>query len=144
MSTMETENKEVVQRFVSEMCNGQDYSLAEQLFSADYTRHDPANPDIERGIDPWVDTLKQVHEAFPDQEIHIGEIIAEEDLVAFQGTRTGTHEGVFGQIEPTYRSFEVPGNAMHRVRDGTIVESWATWDVLGILQQVGAIEQPIE
>lgn len=143
MAATEADNKAVVRRFVSEMCNGRDYGLAAQLFTADYTRHDPANPDIEQGIDPWVEALKQIHGAFPDQEIHIGEIIAEGDLVAFEGTMTGTHEGVFAGIEPTNTSFEVAGNSIHRVRDGKIAETWATWNVLGILQQIGAIDQPI-
>jgi steroid delta-isomerase-like uncharacterized protein len=144
MSTTETENKEVVQRFVTEMCNGRGYDLAEELFTADYTRHDPANPEMEQGPSAWVDSLKQMHAAFPDQEIHIGEIIANDDLVAFEGIMTGTHEGTFAGIEPTNVSFEVQGNSMHRVNEGKIAETWATWDVLGILQQVGAIDLPLE
>lgn len=88
--------------------------------------------------------MKGLHQAFPDGEVHIGELIAEGDLVAFEGTMTGTHQGNFRGIEPTNTSIEIQGNAMHRVRDGQIAETWATWDFLGLLTQIGAVEPPAE
>lgn len=140
-TTTAQENKELVQRFISEVVNGRNYDLADELFTADYTRHDPDAPVDEQGPEPFVEALKQLHEAFSDVEIHVGEIIAEDDLVAFEGTMTGTHEGVFMGVEPTHTAIEVPGNAMHRIRDGRIAETWATWNFLGVLQQLGAVER---
>lgn len=124
------------------MCNDLYYGLAERLFRDEYTRHDPNTSMDQNGPQPFIENLAKIHEAFPDQEIQIGEIIAEDDQVAFQGTWTGTHEGEFRGIEPTNTSFEISGNAVHRVRDGEITETWAIWDVLGILEQIGAVEQP--
>jgi predicted ester cyclase len=57
---------------------------------------------------------------------------------------TGTHQGDFRGIEPTDSSVEIQGNAMHRVRDGRIAETWATWDFLGLLTQVGVVDPPRE
>lgn len=144
MATTETENKELVQRFISELVNGQKYDLADELLTDDYHRHDPDTPADERGPAPFIESLKQLHQAFPDSEVHIGQIIAEDDIVAFQGTSTGTHEGDFMGVEPTHTTIEIPGNAMHRIRDDQIAETWATWNFLGILQQIGAIDQSIE
>lgn len=142
MATRTRESKELVQRFISEMVNGKNYELADELFTADYTRHDPDTPGDEQGPEPFVDALQQLHEAFPDMEVYVGEIIAEDDLVAFEGTMTGTHEGVFRGVEPTHTTIEIAGNAMHRIRDERIAETWATWNFLGALQRFGVVEEP--
>jgi steroid delta-isomerase-like uncharacterized protein len=141
MTTVPRENKEHVQRCIRES-NGKHYDRVAELLTVDYTRHDPDTPGNERGPEPFVEALRQLHEAFPDSEVHVGEIVAENDLVAFEGTMTGTHEGVFRGIEPTHKTIEIPGNAMHRVSDGRIAETWATWNFLGALGQLGVTELP--
>lgn len=144
MTTNEQDNKEVIQRFIGEFVNDENYDLVGETFAEDYTRHDPTSPESESGPGPWVESMKGLHLAFPDAEVHIGELVAEGDLVAFEGTMTGTHQGEFRGIEPTDASIDIQGNAMHRVRDGRIAETWATWDLLGLLTQVGAVEPPTE
>lgn len=139
MATTTQENKELVQRFIRE-ANGNNYDRVAELVTADYTRHDPDTPGDERGPEPFVEALRQLHEAFPDSAVHVGEIVAEGDLVAFQGTMTGTHEGVFRGVEPTHETIEIPGNAMHRISDGRIAETWATWNFLGAFQQLGVTD----
>lgn len=139
MTTILQENKKLVRRFVSE-ANDQNYDQVAELLTADYTRHDPDAGVDEQGPEPFLEALQRLHEAFPDSEVHIGELLAEDDLVAFEGTMTGTHEGVFRGIEPTHESIEIPGTALHRIEDGQIAETWATWNFLAGLQQIGAIE----
>jgi steroid delta-isomerase-like uncharacterized protein len=139
--TTEGENKKLVRRFIDEMVNGQHYDLADELLTDDYTRHDPDTPTDEQGPGPFVESLERLQAAFPG-EITVGETIAEGDLVAFEATMIGTHEGEFLGVEPTHIEVEVPGQAMHRIRDGKIAETWATWNFLGVLQQVGAVEAP--
>lgn len=137
------DNKAVVQRFIDEFVNGKNYDLADELFTEDYLRHDPQTPSGVRGVEPFLEAMKDLNTAFPDSEVHVGEIIAEDDLVSFEGRMTATHEGTFQGIAPTGNEVDVQGNAMHRVRDGRIAETWATWDFLGVLQQIGAVEAPI-
>ena len=144
MATQEQDNKAVVQRFISEFVNEKKYDLVDDIFTEDYTRHDPASPESESGPGPWVESMKGLHQAFPDGEVHIGELIAEGDLVAFEGTMTGTHQEAFRGIKPTNASIEIQGNAMHRVRDNRIAKTWATWDFLGLLIQIGGVEPPTE
>lgn len=98
MTPTKRENKELVQRFIRE-ANEKNCDRVAELLTADYTRRDPDTPGDERGPEPFVEALQQLHEAFPDSEVHVGEIIAEEDLVAFEGTMTGTHEGPFRGIQ---------------------------------------------
>jgi steroid delta-isomerase-like uncharacterized protein len=142
--TTTQENEALVRRFVDEVVNDRRYDLIDELFASDYTRHDPDSPETDPGPGPWAESLKELHTAFPDGEIRIGELVAEGDLVAFEGRMTGTHRGAFMGIDPTDAPVDVRGNAMHRVRDGRIAETWATWNFLGVLQQIGALEPPTE
>ena len=43
-------------------------------------------------------------------------------------------------IEPTGKSYEMTGMAMRGVKDGKLTESWAVWDMLGTMEQLGALE----
>lgn len=142
--TSAQENAAVVRRFISDLVNARNYDLARELLTAEYTRHDPNTPGDGRGREPFVEALRDLHSAFPDGEVHVGELVAADDFVAFEGTMTGTHEGVFMGIEPTDTPVEIHGTAMHRIRDGRIAETWATWNFLGLLRQLGATELPRE
>ena len=43
---------------------------------------------------------------------------------------------------PTGNQFEVMGITIEQVSDGKIVQDWTTFDALGLLQQLGLMEQP--
>ena len=45
-------------------------------------------------------------------------------------------------ISPTGKSVAVAGITIDRIADGKIAESWACWDTLGMMQQLGAVPQP--
>ena len=55
---------------------------------------------------------------------------------------TGVHAGELLGIPATGNQVETEGLAVHRVRDGKIVEYWAVTDVARVLQQVGALPGP--
>jgi predicted ester cyclase len=63
--------------------------------------------------------------------------IAEDDLVVSYIRRRGTHTGELFGIPATNKSVETEGIAIHRIRDGTIVEYWSVVDFAGILAQLG-------
>lgn len=67
MVTQTRENKELVQRFISE-ANDQNYDRVAELFTTDYTRHDPDAAVDEQGPEPFIEALQRLHEAFPDSE----------------------------------------------------------------------------
>lgn len=143
MST-QTDNKELIRRMISEIANEANYDLAEEFFAPDYVRHaDPLVEESERGPEAFLKTVQGPRQAVPDARIEIEEIIAEDDLVAFTGTFSGTHEGPFMGIEPTGKEFAIAGTAMHRVKDGKIVETWATWNMLSLLEQLGASPEQV-
>jgi len=52
------------------------------------------------------------------------------------------HAGELLGIPPTNKEVETEGIAIHRIRDGKIVEYWSVTDVARVLQQVGALPGP--
>jgi predicted ester cyclase len=68
--------------------------------------------------------------------------IAESDLVMSRIVGRGVHAGELLGIPATNNEVETDGIAIHRVRDGKIVEYWSIIDVARVLQQVGALPGP--
>jgi predicted ester cyclase len=85
-----------------------------------------------------------LHNAFPDLRVKIEDIVAEGDLVAVRARWIGTHRGVLPMIPVpvTNRAFTLKGMVFWRIRDGKIVERWATMDRLGLQQQLTANREP--
>jgi steroid delta-isomerase-like uncharacterized protein len=77
--------------------------------------------------------------AFPDLERTIEDLVAEGDKVVARWTATGTHTGDFQGIPPSGTIATSSGITIFRIADGRIVEEWSESDMLGLLQQVGAI-----
>ena len=52
---------------------------------------------------------------------------------------TGTHKGEFMGVPASNASVEVSFIDIWRIENGQLVESWVRMDVLGLMQQVGAV-----
>jgi steroid delta-isomerase-like uncharacterized protein len=142
--TSTEENKDIVRRAIDTVGNEGKTEIAAEFFTEDYVRHDAGIPEVPRGPEGFVQASGMFREAFPDAVIRIDEMVAEGDLVTFRAVESGTHEGPFMGLEPTGKRVEFSGNAMHRVADGKIAETWATWDMLGLLRQLGVEPKPPE
>lgn len=142
VQSMEERNEEIIRRFVREIVNAGNYDVADDLFAEDYVRHDPTVPEEKRGPEGFKETVEAFRSAFPDVEMTLHEVFADGEYVAFRATEIGTHEGEFMGIEPTGRRVEMEGTVIHRLEDGKVAETWAQFDVLGLLRQLGAIELP--
>jgi len=68
--------------------------------------------------------------------------VAEGDKVVARWTSFGTHNGDFMGISPTGKQVTTSGITIFRLQDGKIVEEWSESDMLGMLQQVGALPGP--
>jgi steroid delta-isomerase-like uncharacterized protein len=139
---MSEDNKAVVRRFIEEVWNNGNLDAIDELISEDHVDHDPAQADSPGGREGVRAFVQMYRTAYPDTHIELGEMVAEGDLVAGSWTATGTHQGELMGIAPTGRSITVTGMGMDRIRDGRIVESWANYDALGMLAQLGAIPAP--
>lgn len=66
-------------------------------------------------------------------------MVAEGDKVAIRSTLRATQQAEFLGIPPTGKKIEVETMDIVRIVDGKQVEHWRLGDVLGMLQQLGAI-----
>ncbi len=105
---------------------------------ADDVRHPGMDID---GVDELQEVLDAWLDAFPDLEHEVEGMLAEGDWVATRFTIRGTHEGVFGGIDPTGERIEIPGMAMELVEDGEIVERHLVEDLLDFYLTLGAVER---
>ena len=62
--------------------------------------------------------------------------------MASRWTITGTHRGTFQGVPATGRQVTMAGIDFIRVVDGKIAEHWAQFDLVGVLQQIGAMSAP--
>jgi steroid delta-isomerase-like uncharacterized protein len=131
-------NQAVVRRFFEEVCNGRDLAVADELFAANHTYHDPFIP-TGRGPAGMKQVIAPYHAAFSDAHWAVEETIATGDTVVTRWTGSGTHDGALAGITATGKRVAVSGIWIHRLTDGTIVESWNNWDSLGLLQQLGVV-----
>ena len=137
------ENKELIRRYIQAIDDneGSDWSFLDEYIAEDFVAHNPAFP----GVSLDRDGMKQAAEIFrvatPGRH-EIGMQIAEGDLVVSQVVGRGVHAGELMGIPATNKEVETDGIAIHRVRDGKIVEYWSVTDTVRVLQQVGALPGP--
>ena len=136
---MSTEaNKALIRRFYEQVWNRGNLDAADEIFAADYVRHDlrpgtaPPGPEGQKAI------ARMLRGAFPDAHMTLDLILAEGDLVAGRWTMQGTHTGPWGGNPPTGKRVRFSGVNIFRVRDGRVVEIWNHRDDLGMQQQLDA------
>ena len=78
---------------------------------------------------------------FPDLNTTIEDIFSDPtgEKVAIRHTYRGTHTGTYMGVPPTGKAVQVSANDLYHLKDGQIVEEWSEFDLLGVLQQIGAI-----
>ncbi|HEX8968562.1 MAG TPA: ester cyclase [Chloroflexota bacterium] len=135
MTTTTTDaDKAVVLRFVDEFWSKGNLAAADELMAPDAVIHQPEVGGV-AGLKAFNTTLRA---AFPDWYSTAEELIAEGDRVAERWTGRGTHRGEFQGIPPTGRQVAVPGVVFYRLRGGRIIEFRGSFDMLSMLQQLGA------
>jgi steroid delta-isomerase-like uncharacterized protein len=101
-------------------CNAETHALAAIFGDELALRHDFAN-------------------AFPGSTFEIQDQVAQGDIVFNRITWRGVHNGEFAGVPATGRQIELKGINLFKVKSGRVVEQRAELDLLGLLQQIGAI-----
>ncbi len=135
--TSTEENKVNIRRVVEELYSRGDLAVAEELYSTNYIRHDPATPNVGTGVGAVKQVANTYRTAFPDLELTAEDVVAEGDKVLARWSARGTHLGELQGAAPTGKRFEITGLTLMQFADGRIVEEWTNWDVLGMLRQLG-------
>ena len=132
------QNKALIRRFYDEVWANGRLDAADDVFAADYIRHDLRASEAAAGPEGQKQIARDFRAAFPDLRFEVDIMLGEDDLVAARWTASGTHTGRWGDEEPTGRSATFSGVNIVRFANGKVVEIWNHRDDLGLREQLGA------
>ena len=128
------ENKQLVRDFADLWASG-DVNELDELVADDCVFELSGMEPLE-GREALAGTIEYYQTAFPDLEIEIHQLVAEDDTVVKHYSAMGTHEGEFMGIEPTGKDVETPGISVYHCDDGKIVKATIIADSLVMFQQL--------
>ncbi len=134
------ENKAVLRRWI-EAYNERDLETEASLLSPDYVAHVPAAPGPLEGLEAWRQFTGAFAQAFPDIRLTVEDIFSEGEMVAARVAFRGTHRGEFQGVPPTGKEVAFTSIEVNRVVEGKVEEHWVELDLLGLMQQLGAIPE---
>jgi steroid delta-isomerase-like uncharacterized protein len=134
------DNKRLNLRWIQAF-NERDWETEAACRTLDYVAHASGSP---ASLDAagWAAFLAAFSAAFPDANIAVHDSVGEGDVVASRWTITGTHRGDFQGVPPTGRQVTMAGIDFSNVVDGKVAEHWTQFDVIGVMQQIGAFPPP--
>ena len=134
------ENKDWPRRFMDEVYNKGNVEFIDEVVAPNYVVHDPNSPEgMSGGVEGAKQFVEMYRAAFPDTQMTVEHLIAEGDKVVTRWTARGTHQGELLGMAPSGNRVEVTGISIDRIEGGKFVESWSTYDTLGMMQQIGAV-----
>lgn len=133
-------NKALIRQGFEEGINLRKLEVFERILAPGYVNHSLPAP--VPGPDGFRQVISMFLEAFPDMRITIEQVIAEGDTVVTRGSWQGSQRGAFMGVPPTGRSVQVNYIDIWRLEAGMAVENWVQMDLLGLMQQLGAVPTP--
>ena len=135
-------NKRIAHRLMDECWNGGSMETVAELISPRCRHNDPVFPHMPPGVESLQQHIQNSRRGFPDLKFTVTDTIAEGNEVVVHWTVTGTHKGNFLGIPPTERNAVVDGTSIFRIDDGKIVEEWANWNLMSLMEQLGVHSLP--
>jgi steroid delta-isomerase-like uncharacterized protein len=135
---MSQENRAVLDRLNEEVLRQRNVDAVDELMADNFVEHDPP-PGMVGDRQGFKDFISAIHQAFANQLHTVHDQIAVGDRVVERWTMTATHADEFMGIPATGRRVTLCGIDISRIEDGRIAEHWIQCDMLGFLEQLGAI-----
>ena len=135
---LEEKNKQVARQFYDAFKRHDPVGMSQLVSSnASYTFHFVGMPATDwKGRKQFI---TNVVKTFPDIDHHILDVVAAGDKVALRLNITGTHKGQFQDIPATGKKISVGCVNFLSIIDSKIIEEWSNSDMMGLMQQIGAI-----
>lgn len=132
-------NRALVMRAHAEVWSGGDMAAADEIYAVDFVGHWTGRPDT-HGREEFKAFVMEARARFPNWNETVEQVVAEDDFVVTRFTSRGMFDG-----EPSHgKTVTMQEIAIHRIVDGQIVEQWTVADILGMRQQLGIIDAPID
>jgi steroid delta-isomerase-like uncharacterized protein len=137
------EGVELIRRFYDEMLGQGNVDDLGDVVTEDIVDHEPF-PGQSDGIEGVKEFIEMMRSSFSDLKATIGPSVENGDLASAEVTITAKHTGEFMGVPASDKSVEVESIDIIRVEDGKCAEHWGVTDLLGLMQQIGAIPEPAQ
>ena len=138
---MSEQNKALVRKVMKEVWQNGNIAVIDDYYSNEYVSHSsqPGIPEGREGVKVFTGILQN---AFSNDSLTIEDQMAEGDKVVTRWSSSSKHTGEFMGVPATGNQVQVTGIDVSRIAGGKIVESWGEADMIGMMQQIGAIPVP--
>ena len=135
-------NKAIVRQWLDAVWQNGQLDRIPQYYAPTYTLDGAP-----KSLDEVRRDIETIRAALPDMRLTIHDMVAEGDTVAYRYSWQWTSDApfeddIFGTLPPTGKPVTVTAMTFVRLADGKIVEDWASMDMLGMYQQLGAVPLP--
>jgi steroid delta-isomerase-like uncharacterized protein len=120
--------------------DGNDWDELRSIVTDDFVMEMPGQPEIDK--EGFVQFCQGWYAAFPNLVHDIQETVCEGDRVAVRIIVRATHLGEFMGLPATGRTVAMNSLGIGYLRNGKVAKLWALPDVMGMMQQLGAIPEP--
>jgi steroid delta-isomerase-like uncharacterized protein len=133
----------LLRRWYEGVWNERRDDLMERIARHDMVFHGVGAPDqVVRGIDQGFRPLyRKLLGAFPDIRFTVEANIRQGDLEALRWSATMTHAGDHLGMPASNKPVTLTGMTFARIENGKVVEAWDNWDMMGLMNQIGAVER---
>jgi len=129
--------KNLVREYLEKVWNKADMVTLERMTTPTFTY--TIGGQAPRNIEEMKQFVLAQHVAFPDWHIEIVDMIAEDNKVAIRWQGYATHKGFLQNIPPSGKKAAVCGINIYHIVDDKIASEWEQFDMIGLLQQLGAL-----
>ncbi len=128
-----------IERRIIDAYNLGDLDILDEVCSSDFVYHGPSIPDMDR--EGFKAALRTMHNAFPDWQISLEDIVATPDKATIRVSILGTQLGDFCGVRSTGCNMAWSAIIIDHLVNGKIVEEWGWMDYLGLMQQLSLVPE---
>jgi steroid delta-isomerase-like uncharacterized protein len=136
---MSADNKAVVRRLYEEVWNKRKLEVINEIISPSHALQASNIFGSSIGPEAYKRNALLFFAGYPDLHWTIEDTIAEKDKVVACWTISGTHKGDYLGVPATNKKISVEGITIHHITNGKIMDSYVSWDIWGMMQQLGVV-----
>lgn len=138
---MSEQNKALVRQVMVDVWQDGKLEKIDDYYAEDFVSHDdtPGIPQNREGLKMFAGMLEA---AFSGGAVTVDDQISEGDRVVTRWSSTSSHSGDFLGVPASGNEVKITGINVSRIAGGKIVEEWGEADMLGLMQQIGAVPDP--
>ena len=136
---MSADNKAIVRRLYEEVWNKRKFEVIDEIISPSHALQASNIFGSSIGPEAYKRNVLLFFAGYPDLHWTIEDTIAEKDKVVACWTISGTHKGDYLGVPATNKKVSVEGITIHHITNGKIMDSYVSWDIWGMMQQLGVV-----